>query len=126
MKKRILVVDDNQAILDVVKMALELVGYEVLTSLTSACFKHMDGCTLPDLVLLDILLSGEDGAEICQRLKSDDRTRHIPVILLSAHTGLHETAEKCGANGFLMKPFRLAELREIVSKYLTQSSPTLI
>jgi CheY-like chemotaxis protein len=125
MKKRILVVDDNQGILDVVKMALELVGYEVSTSLTSACFKHIDR-NLPDLILLDILLSGEDGAEICQRLKSDEQTKNIPVILLSAHTGLHETSARCGSNGYLVKPFRLAELREIVSKYLTQSSPTLI
>jgi CheY-like chemotaxis protein len=124
MKKRILVVDDNQAILDVVKLALEMAGYEVSTSLTGACFKHID-CNLPDLILLDILLSGEDGGEICQRLKSDEQTRHIPVILLSAHTSLRETAKRCGADSFLVKPFRIAELREIVSKYLEQTSPTL-
>ena len=121
MKKRILVFDDSAAILDVVKLALEMVNCEVSTSLTGACLQHMEH-NLPDLILLDILLSGENGGEICQRLKSDEQTRHIPVILLSAHGGLRETSERCGANGCLAKPFRLNDLRGIVKKHLSPSS----
>lgn len=117
MKKRILIVDDSQAILDVMSLALRAEGYEVATSLTGACFQHM-GPDLPDLILLDVLLSGEDGGEICQRLKSDERTRHIPLILISAHTGLPETSAKCGADGYLVKPFHLNELGNIVSRYI--------
>jgi len=116
MKKRILVVDDSQAILDVIELALEAEGYDVSTSLTGAFFQQM-GSKPPDLILLDVLLSGEDGGEICQRLKSDQHTRHIPVILISAHAGLRETAEGCGADGFLVKPFHLTDLRDIVYKY---------
>ena len=125
MKKRILVVDDSAAILDVVKMALEMADWEVSTSLTGACFRQMEH-NLPDLILLDILLSGEDGGEICRRLKSDEQTRRIPVILLSAHAGLRETVDRCGANDYLVKPFRLTELREIVKKYLSLPSTTLL
>jgi len=55
MKKRILVVDDSEAILDVMTLALEAEGYEVSTSLTGACFWHMER-DLPDLILLDVLL----------------------------------------------------------------------
>ena len=117
MKKRILVVDDSQAILDVMSVALEAEGYEVTTSLTGACLRQMER-HLPDLILLDVLLSGEDGGEICQRLKSDERTRHIPLILISAHAGLPETAGKCGADGFLVKPFHLYELRDIVNRHI--------
>ena len=117
MKKRILVVDDSQAILDVMRLALEAEGYEVTTSLTGAYFRQMES-NLPDLILLDVLLSGEDGGEICQRLKSDERTRHIPLILISAHAGLPETAARCGADGYLIKPFHLNELGNIVSRYL--------
>lgn len=117
MKKRILVVDDSHAILDVLSMALEAEGYEVTTSLTGAGFRQIER-NPPDLILLDVLLSGEDGSEICQRLKSDERTRRIPVILISAHTGLQETARRCGADGFLVKPFHLTDLRAIVGKYL--------
>lgn len=117
MKKRILVVDDSPAILDVIVLALQAEGYEVSTSLTGACFRQMQH-NLPDLILLDVLLSGEDGGEICQRLKSDEQTRRIPVILISAHTGLPETARGCGADGFLVKPFHLTNLRDIVNKHL--------
>ena len=124
MKKSILVVDDSEAILDVVKIALEMADCEVSTSLTGACFQHMEH-HLPDLILLDVLLSGENGGEICQRLKSDEQTKHIPVILLSAHVGLRETAERCGANDYLVKPFRLSALREIVKKCLSLPSMTL-
>ena len=117
MKKKILVVDDSQAILDVMTLALEAEGYEVSTCATGACFRPMEG-NLPHLIMLDVLLSGEDGADICQRLKSDEETRHIPVVLISAHAGLQETAGRCGADGFLVKPFHLSELREIVSRYI--------
>lgn len=117
MKKRILVVDDSQAILDVMSVALEAEGYEVITSATGACFQDM-GSNLPDLILLDVLLSGEDGGEICQRLKSDERTRHIPLILISAHAGLPDTAGRCGADGFLVKPFHLIDLRDVVQKHI--------
>ena len=109
--------DDSPAILDVMALALDSEGYEVSTSLTGACFGQMER-NPPDLILLDVLLSGEDGGEICQGLKSDEHTRHIPVILISAHAGLPETAEKSGADGFLVKPFHLTELRDIVLKNL--------
>src|ERR1700680_4061458 len=101
MKKKILVVDDSEAILDVIKITVEMEGYEVSTSLTGACLQQMEHDP-PDLILLDVLLSGEDGGDMCQRLKSDEQTRHIPVILLSAHAGLWETARKCGADDFLV------------------------
>src|SRR5205823_5239655 len=108
MKKRVLVVDDNEAILEVVKMTLEMAGYEVATSLTGECFQHMEN-DLPDLILLDVLLSGEDGCAICERLKGDEKIRHIPVILLSAHVGLWQATAECGANDFLAKPFRIID-----------------
>ncbi len=123
MKKKILVVDDSEALLDMLRIILEMEGYEVSTSLTGACFQQMEH-DLPDLILLDVLLSGEDGGEICLRLKGNEQTRHIPVILLSAHTGLRETADRYHANDCLAKPFRLTELREVVKKYLSPSSTT--
>ncbi len=125
MKKRVLVVDDSEAILEVVKMTLEMAGYEVATSLTGECFRQMEN-DLPDLILLDVLLSGEDGRAICERLKGDEKTRDIPVILLSAHTGLRKAIDECGANDFLAKPFRLTDLRNIVKKYLSLSSTMLL
>ena len=115
--KRILVVDDHPDILEVVKMTLEMAGYEVSTSLTGACFQQLEN-DLPDLILLDVLLSGEDGYAICQRLKDDEKTRHIPVILLSAHFSARDSPEMSGADAFLPKPFHLLELIDLVKRYL--------
>ena len=117
MKKRVLVVDDSEAILEVVKMTLEMAGYEVATSLTGECFRQMEN-DLPDLILLDVLLSGEDGRAICERLKGDEKTRHIPVILLSAHFSARDSPAMSGAEAFLPKPFHLRELIDLVKRYL--------
>ena len=117
MKKRILIIDDSPAILDVISVALEAEGHEVYTSLTGAYVGYMAN-NPPDLILLDVLLSGEDGGEICKRLKTDEQTRFIPLVLISAHAGLQETADNCGAEGYLVKPFHLTELRDVVNRYL--------
>lgn len=115
--KRILVVDDAPDILEIVQLILEDEGYQVQTSLNGACFQQMED-NPPHLILLDILLSGEDGREICQQLKSSEQTKHIPVILISAHTEVSKAAEVAGANNYLAKPFRMAKLVEMVKQYL--------
>ena len=121
MKKRVLVVDDSETILEVVKITLELAGYEVAVSLTGECFQQMEN-DLPDLILLDVSLSGEDGREMCQRLKDNETSRHIPVILISADDGMGKRVDGFGANDFLAKPFHISDLRDMVKKYLSLSS----
>jgi CheY-like chemotaxis protein len=115
--KKILVVDDDVGVLEMVQLALEGEGYRVQTSLNGACFQQMHS-DLPDLILLDILLSGEDGRELCRQLKDDEKTRHIPVILFSAHFSGRDTTPLSGADAFLPKPFHLVELRDLVKRYL--------
>lgn len=116
MKKRIVVVDDQKAILEVLQVALEMEGYQVETSRTGAYLQHMHP-PFPDLILLDIFLEGEDGRVICQQLKSDDQTRHIPVILLSAHANDDPALRACGTDDFLAKPFHLDALFKLVARY---------
>ena len=115
--KKILVVDDDIGILEMVQLVLEDEGYEVQARLNGACFHQMRS-DLPDLILLDVLLSGEDGRELCQRLKGDERTRHIPVILFSAHFSERDIPAMSGADAFLPKPFHLLELIDLVERYL--------
>ena len=121
MRKTVLVADDNEEILEVIQIVLEDEGYSVHASLDGACFRHMQG-NLPDLILLDVLLSGEDGREICQQLKRDPRTKNIPVILISAHSRASEAAQMSSADEFLRKPFDLDVLIDLVKKY---TSPCL-
>ena len=118
--KKILVVDDDPDILDALQFMLEDAGYRVTTTEKGEYAEKLPNSHggLPDVILLDVLLSGEDGGEICKRLKTDEQTRFIPLVLISAHAGLQETAEKCNADGFLVKPFHLAELREVVNRLL--------
>jgi DNA-binding response OmpR family regulator len=109
--KRILIVDDDLAILDAMEMMLQDAGYETVTSTRGG--EHIEqaiGDNPPHLIILDILLSGHDGRLICKRLKGQQATRHIPVILVSAHPDAEKTALEAGADDFLEKPFNIDDL----------------
>jgi CheY-like chemotaxis protein len=113
---RILVADDDHAILDATKMFLEYEGYEVLTAFDGEAVSKIQ-TDLPDIILLDIWLSGADGAEIARFLKQQEHTRHIPIILFSANRNIEELAKKAGAEDSLIKPFDLMDLLQKVQKY---------
>lgn len=117
MKKKIMVIDDDESILEVMRIVLEDEGYEVETSVNVQPLQRVNG-NLPDLILLDVLLSGEDEIEVCKRLKSQEKTKDIPIILLSAHSSASKTAQDCGADAFLDKPFDLDVLVEMVKEHL--------
>lgn len=118
MEKRILVIDDDQEILDVVREILTNEGYRVQTSQNSACLQCLERDP-PDLILLDILLQGEDGRDLCRQVKSHDQTRQIPVILFSANVVANSTIEACRADDFLSKPFWMDKLLDLVAKWIT-------
>lgn len=71
----------------------------------------------PDLVLLDLLLSGMDGREVTRRLRNQTETGKIPIIILSAHPNAQDLAKEAGANDFLAKPFDMFDLLKKVEKY---------
>jgi DNA-binding response OmpR family regulator len=122
MKKMILVIDDDQAILDAISLALERAGYDVQTSTDGRCLLEISNKRMPDLILLDILLSGEDGRELCIQLKEREETRHIPVILCSAHFSGDVITYFAGASTFLPKPFHVRELLATVERFLPSAS----
>jgi len=120
MGHNILVVDDDEGIVEVVQIVLEGEGYVVRTATNKDDLQNIAN-DLPDLILLDVLLSGDDGREICRKLKSDEATKHIPVIMLSAHSDASKVADAGGADDFLEKPFDVDVLIEIVAKHLSPS-----
>jgi CheY-like chemotaxis protein len=113
---RILVADDDQAILDATKLFLEYEGYEVLTASNGDTVRKLQ-TDLPDLILLDVWLSGTDGAEIAHFLKQQEHTRRIPIILFSANRNIEALVAKAGAEDSLVKPFDLLDLLQKVQKY---------
>ncbi len=118
-KQKILVADDDLAILDVIKMILEDEGYEVQVVSNGEAVLSLT-TELPDLILLDIWMSGRDGGEICRTLKNQKHTSHIPVILISANKDTAEIARSVGAEDFIAKPFEIADLLRKTALHLAK------
>lgn len=115
---KILVVDDDVDILSVMEILLSMKGFEVqVTSKGENTFPKIESFK-PDLILLDVLISGHDGRVICKQLKSNESTRHIPVIMFSAHPGAAATIADYGANDFIAKPFDVKNLMQKVNAQL--------
>jgi DNA-binding response OmpR family regulator len=117
-KKKILVVDDEPDILEFLQVILEEEGYIVGTTDKGEYVEELHNGGLPNLILLDVLLSGKDGRAIAKHLRSQEDTKNIPIIMFSAHPSAEETARQAGANDFLAKPFDISALLEKVAKYL--------
>jgi DNA-binding response OmpR family regulator len=116
--KKILVVDDEPDILEFLQVILQEEGYIVVATDKGVFVETLHNGSLPDLIILDVLLSGKDGREIARRLKSQEETRHIPLIMFSAHPGAESTARAAGADDFLAKPFEIDELLSKISLYI--------
>jgi len=116
--KRILVVDDEPDILEFLQVILEEEGYAVATSDKGEYLEQLHNGGLPNLVLVDVLLSGKDGREIVKHLKRQEETRHIPIIMFSAHPSAEGTARQAGADDFLAKPFGIEDLLAKIAHYL--------
>jgi DNA-binding response OmpR family regulator len=116
----ILVVDDDPGILDALRFLFEDEGYRVQTSEKGdyAEALHDDNGGLPDLIVLDILLSGKDGRDICRKLKSQADTRHIPIVMISAHPDAERSAREVGSDAFVAKPFAIDDLLQVVTSLL--------
>jgi len=117
-KKTILVADDDPAIVDVLMLILEDAGYEVQTTTDGSTLRDVHKM-VPDLLLLDIWLSGWNGRDLCMALKSDERTRHLPIILFSANKETKTIAQEAGADDFITKPFELDELLKKIERILS-------
>ncbi len=113
--KKIMVADDNPGILDAISIILEFEGYEVSCVANGDSILTMEN-GLPDLLLLDIWMSGVDGRDICKRLKQQSDTSHMPIVLVSASKDIASSAREAGADDFLAKPFEMNDLLAMVKK----------
>src|SRR5436305_5037345 len=116
--KKILVVEDDPDTVEFLRELLELEGYTVATTDKAEYVEKLHSSDLPNLILLDVLLSGKDGREIVKYLKRQEETRHIPVIMFSAHPSAEKTARQAGADDFIAKPFEVDELLEMMERWV--------
>lgn len=118
-QKTILIVDDEPDIVYALSTILEDAGYVVVTVVRSDnLMRRLRDENRPDLILLDMLLSGQRGSEIVSALKGHLATRHIPIVMLSAHPNAAREALAAGTDDFLAKPFDLDDLLAIVAAHL--------
>ncbi|TSJ41011.1 response regulator [Mucilaginibacter corticis] len=116
--KHILIVDDHEDILELIRDILEPEGYRVTTlSAVDDILKTVRDLS-PDLVLLDFLLPGINGGEFCAQLKKDPLTSHTPVIFLSAHSRVLDSLGHYGYDDFIAKPFAIDQLLQTVKKHI--------
>ena len=112
---RVLVVDDNKVIRQLIRVNLELEGFEVVTAADGAECLDVVHEVRPDLVTLDVVMPRLDGLRTAARLRSDPRTRDLPLAIVSACTSFEvEAGLDVGVDAFLAKPFEPAELVRLV------------
>lgn len=120
MAKKIMLVDDEPGIITVTIARLESSGYEVLAVRDSEeALEMLKKEAKPDLILLDLLLPNMQGEELCKKLKSDPKFRHIPIILFTAKVIRDPAgAERIGADDYILKPFDADELLFKIKKFI--------
>lgn len=120
-KNRVLVVDDDQKILKMINTILSSEGYLEIATATDG---FQAGLTvsnwMPDIILLDMLMPGMDGFEVCRRLKSDERTKDIPIIAVTVLKDPKEIKKmnSCGITDYISKPFKSQNLVKKIKEHL--------
>ena len=131
-KRKILIVEDDPDIVEMVEYNLREEGYATVSALNGEDGVNSARSEQPDLIILDIMLPIMDGFEVCRTLKSDDKTSHIPIIILSAKS--QETDKvvglELGADDYVTKPFSprelIARIRAIMRRGAEQQASSIV
>ncbi len=119
-KHRILVVDDDPDIGMMIKIMLEYRGYSVLVTQRAEQVEDLLLNDHFDLLIMDMLLSGMNGMDICAGLKKDKNLAAVPVIMISAHPNAKEISVEAGAEDFLSKPFDMEDMLSKIRRLIQQ------
>ncbi len=115
---RILIIDDDPDVRTVMNVLMRKQGYEVETASRQEEALEKLHSFQPTIVLLDVLLSGSDGRELCRTIKASEELRHIPVIMFSAHPGAADNIASYGADEFISKPINTETLLRKIGAFL--------
>ena len=120
MRAKILVVEDDADIMRILTHALTAVGHQVVPAYGGEDAIRKIQAQKFDLVLTDLAMPKVSGVEVIQSIKTDPKTRHIPVLAVTAHVwdGIAQSAGQVGCDGYISKPFSMKELVEQVEKRL--------
>jgi CheY-like chemotaxis protein len=120
MKKRVLLVEDNPAAMDVMQKELEFLGYEVLLAIDGEEALRLAGAESPDVIVMDILMPKMDGLEAASKLRADPTTKDIPILAATAKAmpGDRDQCLASGCDEYLAKPFTHKELDAVIKQLL--------
>ena len=120
MKKKILVVEDEESLLRLESILLSSKGYNVVGVKDGKSALEMAAKEKPDLIILDIMLPEMDGIEVCRRIKADPATSSIPVVMLTSKKSRQdvEIGTEAGASAYITKPFKTAMVIEVIEGLL--------
>ena len=120
MSARILVVDDIETNRRLLEARLSAEYFEVVCAASGQECLDIAGATAPDLILLDVMMPGLDGFATCKKLKADAKTRHIPVVMVTANQGRrhHAYADNLGVSAYLVKPVPMIRLIETLGELM--------
>jgi CheY-like chemotaxis protein len=116
----ILIVEDSEVILTVLKLMFELQGWKVSERKNLSTIIDDVKQIKPDLILMDMMLSGSNGCDACKVIKQENEIKNIPIIIMSAHPEAHQEANDAGANYFIAKPFEMDQLISKVQQALDE------
>lgn len=121
-KKKILIVEDEESLLKLESILLTSKGYSVTGAADGVSALEQVVLIKPDLIVLDIMLPGMDGFEVCRIIKQNPETAHIPVMMLTAKKSSQdcERGMAAGASAYVTKPFKSAKIIEIIQELLSQ------
>lgn len=119
MGKKVCVLEDDDGIREVIEFLLSDAHYEVKGFATVSDFMANSKNFIPDLFLLDVMLPDGNGMEVCCLLKASTVTKHIPIVMMSAHAGVKDIDSGCKAQDFISKPFDIDDLLNRVNMQLT-------
>lgn len=120
--KKILIVDDEVEIRELLASKLKKNDFEVLTAANGQQGLQLAKSACPDLLLLDVAMAGLDGFQTCSLLKKDEKTRHIPILFLTGKDldpkSMSKRLEELGASGYIAKPSSFSELLEKIKELI--------
>jgi DNA-binding response OmpR family regulator len=117
-KEKILVVDDDPDISMMIKMMLEYKGFSVAVADRAEIAEQMLPADNFKLVIMDMLLSGSNGVDVCMRLKKDEQLSKIPIIMISAHPNARAVCINAGADDFIAKPFDMEDMLSAIRRFV--------
>ena len=127
MPQKVLLVDDDPLMHMLFQRHLERAGYQMISAMDGQEGLEIAARELPQLIVMDLMMPEIDGVEAIRRLRKNDSTKAIPVIVITANVGAYEASQResavCGAEGFLTKPLSPARLLQEVQRLMPPPVP---